>query len=211
MTTSARSTTRRVLWIAAAWFAATLVAGAVGVFDSGAGPPVAVGAAVGLPVVLVVALLAWSPAFRAWARSLDLRLLTMLQSWRIIGFAFLAVWAVDRLPAAFALPAALGDILVGLAAPAVALALVRPGGRSLFYAWTAIGIGDLLVAITLGILVNDGANMSAMAALPLSLIPTFVVPFALALHAISLLIAGTRGVADRASKPHASAEVPPSH
>ena len=72
-----------------------------------------------------LALLVFSPRFRAWSRSRDLRLLTELQAWRMIGFAFLAVAAVDALPAGFAVPAGVGDVLVGLTAPIVATLVVR--------------------------------------------------------------------------------------
>lgn len=180
------SSTSKVLWIVAAWFAVTFVAGIAGVFDSGGEPPVALGLAVAVPVAIVLALLAWSAGFRRWVGGLDLATLTMLQSWRMIGFAFLAVWSVDRLPGSFALPAGLGDVLVGVAAPLVAISLAKPYGRRLFYAWTAVGILDLLIAIPLGIVTRLEADMTAMATVPMSLIPTFVVPLALALHVISL-------------------------
>jgi hypothetical protein len=44
---------------------------------------------------------------------------------RVIGVLFLIVMAQGKLPAAFALPAGLGDIAIGLAAPFVALRLWR--------------------------------------------------------------------------------------
>lgn len=182
----------RWLWLAAAWFVAIAVAGEAGVFVTGDRPPVALGLAVVLPPAIVGALLAWSQPFRAWAGRADLHLLTMLQMWRIIGFAFVALWAVGRLPGGFALPAGLGDILVGLTAPLVAARWL--GSKGLFYGWTALGVGDLVVAVVLGVLYSPSRlgilattpDMSVMAQLPMILVPAFAVPAALALHVVSL-------------------------
>ena len=47
---------------------------------------------------------------------------------RVVGVLFLIAMEQDHLPAAFALPAGLGDIAIGLAAPFVALQLARGTG-----------------------------------------------------------------------------------
>jgi hypothetical protein len=49
---------------------------------------------------------------------------------RIVGVTFLIVMALGRLPAVFALPAGLGDIAAGLAAPFVARRLARGTGHT---------------------------------------------------------------------------------
>ena len=185
------------LWgIAAVWCAVVALAASAGVFAARGTPPIALGLAVAVPPLLVVALLAWSPAFRAWAAAADLRALTTLQTWRVAGFGFVTVWAVGDLPGAFALPAGLGDILIGLTAPLVAARWTGPGrsARRIFYAWTALGVLDLLLAVTLGVLHSPtrlgvlaaAGDTAVMATLPMSLIPTFVVPAMLAIHAISV-------------------------
>ena len=43
-----------------------------------------------------------STGFRDFIIDLDLRLLTMFQTWRVIGFAMLALFAYDLLPGVFA-------------------------------------------------------------------------------------------------------------
>jgi len=193
MTTS-RSLTPAVA-VMVVWLGAAAAAGAAGVFQTGPDdPPVAVGVVAAGPPLLVVGLLVWSGSFRNWARGLDLRLLTMLQSWRIAGFSLLALLGVGALPAGFALPAGVGDVIVGLTAPAVAVAVV---GRSrwAFYGWTFFGIADLVVAVTLGVLhssgpigllADPGVGTEVMGVMPMSLIPTFGVPLTLVLHIISL-------------------------
>ncbi len=193
-------TTRRMTstlwWVVAGWAAVVTLSGAVGLFAANSAPPVALGLVVAGPPLLVVGLLVWSTPFRAWARAADLRVLTVLQMWRVVGFAFVAVWAVDGLPGTFALPAGLGDILVGITAPLVAarFTAATKAARTVFYGWTALGIADLVTAVVLGVLhtptklgvLAGTPDTTVMSELPMSLIPTFVVPAMLALHAISL-------------------------
>lgn len=186
---------RTVLPIIGAWLAAALVAAWAGVFSSD-GPPLAMATAVSAPPLIVLALLTWSPAFQAWARSLDLRFLVTLQMWRIAGFALLAAWGVGALPGGFAIPAGLGDVLVAVLAPFVVWAIGRPQGRKAFLAFTALGIADLVLAVTLGLLhspgievLTGGPTTAAMGVLPLAFIPAFGVPLTLSVHIVSLYTA----------------------
>lgn len=195
---SVRPLTPAVL-VVGAWFGLALVAGAAGVFASPPdAPPIAIGLAAAVPPLVVIGWLAGSARFRSQVCDLDLRLLTMLQTWRVAGLAFLALYAVGELPAGFALPAGLGDVAVGLTAPLVAVYVIGGGrwAKRTYIGWTVVGIADLLLAVALG--VTSGSGMDPMASLPMSLVPTFGVPLTLALHAISLVNA-TRGTqfADR--------------
>lgn len=186
---------RTALPITAAWLVAALIAAWAGAFSSD-GPPLPMAAAVAGPPLIVLGLLAWSPAFQAWARSLDLRLLVTLQMWRIAGFAILAAWGVGALPGGFAIPAGLGDVLVAVLAPFVVWAIGRPQGRTAFLAFTTLGIADLVLAVTLGLLHSPGVEVltggpttAAMGVLPLAFIPAFGVPLTLSVHIISLYTA----------------------
>ena len=141
--------------IAVGWFAVALCAAALGAFRTSPGaPPVAIGLAASAPPAAAIALALGSPRFRAWARSLDLRSLTLFQTSRVAGLAFLALTAVHALPAGFAVPAGLGDVTVGLTAPLVAAFVIGRSNR-LFVAWTAFGIADLVTAVTLGVLYSN--------------------------------------------------------
>jgi hypothetical protein len=184
---SVRLLTPAVL-VVAAWFVVVLAASAAGVFNQPPGtPPVAMGLAVAVPPLVVVGLLIGSARFRWWARDLDLRFLTLLQTWRVAGVAFLALFVAGDLPARFAVPAGVGDVIVGLTAPLVAMYVVG-GGRSarwVYVGWTLFGIADLVAAVSLGM--TTGPGIAPVAVLPVSMIPAFGVPFALALHAISLV------------------------
>jgi hypothetical protein len=183
------------------WFVVMLLIAATGGFEAGAGsPPIAVAVAALIPPAAVVAMLIGSNRFHHWAASLDLRLLTMLQGWRVVGLAFLVLAGEGALPDTFAIPAGYGDILIGATAPFVAVLVVGGGAiaRRLYYGWVVLGVADLALAITVGILHSNsplgllrgtGPDTDAMGTLPMSLIPTFGVPIALVLHALALTAA----------------------
>jgi hypothetical protein len=132
-------------------------------------------------------------------RAGDPEWLTILQSWRVLGGVFLVLLSFGLLPAAFALPAGLGDVAIGLTAPFIARAFANRGPRQagrLFVVWQLLGILDLVVAVGTGGslravpgLFTDWAGseqMVAMGRLPLSLVPTFAVPLFVILHLASL-------------------------
>ena len=107
------------------------------------------------------------------------------------GSAFLAIMALGHLPALFALPAGLGDVAAGIAAPLVARRLAHGGGRRTALWFTAFGMTDLTSALTLGTLtafqlVNVTPSAAPISELPLALIPTAAVPLLFALHITSL-------------------------
>src|SRR5580692_3382667 len=118
--------------------------------------------------------------------------LELPHSFRAIeGTAFLILMGLGHLPALFALPAGLGDIAAGIAAPLVATGLARGGGRRAALWHNAFGMTDLVVALTLGTLtgfqlVNVTPSGSLISELPLALIPTAAVPLLFALHVTSL-------------------------
>ncbi len=214
---SSRSHVRAALAVLVVWFAAALSAGLAGLFAPRAQvrPPVELGLAALGPVLVFLVALATAPALRRFVRSLDLKVLTLAQSWRIAGAVFLALWAAGKLPAGFALPAGLGDVLVGITAPLVASRVVPrlPARLPLYLAWTAFGVLDLIVAVALGIL-HSGAGVggpigpittAVMGVVPLSLIPSFFVPLTLILHVAaayrSLVRPGTSGSPTRARVP----------
>lgn len=112
---------------------------------------------------------------------------------RVVGIVFLLMMLAGELPAAFALPAGLGDIAVGIAAPFVARRLARGDrrGASLFHVF---GLLDLVAAVTLGVLTAPGPLQQLhvsppsgeLAVLPLALIPTVLVPIYVGLHVVAL-------------------------
>jgi hypothetical protein len=100
------------------------------------------------------------------------------------------------MPGEFALPAGVGDVLVGLTAPAVAYSLARGARRARPAAliWNALGMADLVVAVTLGILSSPSvfqqlaldAPNEAITQWPFVLVPAFAVPVSMLLHIFAL-------------------------
>jgi hypothetical protein len=109
---------------------------------------------------------------------------------RVVGVLFLIAMAQGHLPAAFALPAGLGDIAIGVAAPFVARRLARGTGRAGAVRFNVLGIVDLVVAGIIGFLlvglVEVTPSTAPLFVLPLALVPTTAVPLAVALHIVSL-------------------------
>jgi len=70
----------------------------------------------------------------------------------VAGVVFLFYLALGHLPALFALPAGVGDIAAGIAAPLVARRLAQGTGRRAALWFNAFGLTDLVVALTLGAL-----------------------------------------------------------
>jgi hypothetical protein len=161
--------------VLAAWFGAAAWASYTGLLSNPPGePPLPIFIAVAIPVVIFLAAYRASEGFRGFVLGLDPRLVTALQTWRVLGLMFVVLYAFDILPAVFALPAGLGDAAIGVAAVPVLLALAaRPDfARSrAFVTFHLLGMLDFVVP---------------MGVLPLSLIPGFLVPLFTILHLTAL-------------------------
>ncbi|MEE9598108.1 MAG: hypothetical protein V3V96_15160, partial [Acidiferrobacterales bacterium] len=94
------------------WFVLLLALNFMGIFEARAGvPPLAFGLSViGPPIVFAILYLDWTE-FRRSVLSFDLKLLTAIQAWRVVGVVFLILYVYDLLPGTFAWPAGVGDIL----------------------------------------------------------------------------------------------------
>jgi hypothetical protein len=148
-----------------------------------------------LPQVLIVGLTAavllafWLPTpFRRWALGADLRAIVLVHVSRFVGIYFLMLYARGALPYAFAVPGGWGDIAVAATAIAICL-LVRPGvgpWRGIILAWNIFGLADIVLVVTTAarLWVADPDSMHALLELPLSLLPTFLVPIIIATHVI---------------------------
>jgi len=182
----------------AIWFVGVLALAAAGVFaGSPTQPPLGIFLAVVLPPLLFVLLYRLSAGFGAFVLAIDLRWLTAIQAWRVVGVMFLVLYAFGLLPGLFAWPAGLGDAAEGLSAPFVLMGILRGASdwpRRVF--WLNIGgLIDFAGAIGTGVLtsnssigfLSDGLPHANLGALPLSLVPTFGVPLWIIFHMISLL------------------------
>ncbi len=127
---------------------------------------------------------------RSWINQLDLRALVLLHVTRFVGIYFLILNSRGILPREFALPAGIGDIVVAALALVVAFLPIKPAARNrAINIWNMIGFVDiLLVLVTAGRLGFQGeTRMVALTVLPLSLLPTFLVPLILFTHFVIYL------------------------
>ena len=188
---------RFIASVLALWFVAVFVLGGAGVIARPIGsPPIPILIGAVGPVIAFLAAYAVWPAFRESVLSLDLVLATSIQGWRAAGLGFLALYTHGVLPGAFAYPAGLGDIAIGVTAPWVVLALIRRPGFATtrgFVVWNLLGILDLVVALSLGGLISALATGATgevttqpMARLPLVLVPAYLVPLFVMLHLSAL-------------------------
>lgn len=185
-----------VAFVLAVWFALVLLLGGEGALATPPGqPPLGIGLGFGVPLMLFFVALRASRSFREFVLALDVRLMLGVQAWRAGGLGFLALYAYGVLPGAFALPAGVGDIAIGVTAPLLLLAVIRQPRRiasKAFAIWNALGILDLVVAVGSGTLVSILARAgevttAPMAQLPLVVIPAYLVPIFIMLHVAALM------------------------
>ncbi|HET6195282.1 MAG TPA: hypothetical protein VFE12_06000 [Acetobacteraceae bacterium] len=201
------ATSTRDKWVAAVagaalavWASVAAVLAASGVLEqpeTPATPPVGINLAVVLALLTLT--LAASPRLRSLLS--NQKNLIRLNLWRLVGIVFLVLMNNHQMPALWAWPSGIGDIIVGAAAPWVANRFDSPGGRRRATVLNLFGMADLIVAVGLGMATSPGPTQvfvttptSAFAThFPFALVPTFLVPLAFVLHVISLwqIVGGT--------------------
>jgi hypothetical protein len=127
------------------------------------------------------------PAVRQWFDSIDLRTLVLFHLTRFVGIYFLVLYQRGELPRAFAIPGGIGDIIVATMALPVALAPLDANLRlRAVVIWNVVGLIDILLVAATAARLNlaSPGEMRALTSLPLSLLPTLLVPLIIATHAI---------------------------
>lgn len=127
---------------------------------------------------------------RSWIDGLDLRSLVFFHATRFIGFYFLLLYQRGELPYAFAVPGGWGDIFVAAGAMLICfLPLSAHARQRAIRFWNIIGLTDILLVLFTGarLGLQDSTQMRALTYLPLSLLPTFLVPLIIAIHVIIFL------------------------
>jgi hypothetical protein len=157
-------------------------------------PPLPI--AIFAPVVVGLVLLMRSKRIAAVLDAAPPSWLVGVQVYRIFGGIFLISWARGSIPGVFALPAGIGDVLVGVLALPIAL-YVSTGtsrGQSAGIAWNLLGLTDFAIAIAMGAMSSPGRlqvlsvgqpNVQ-MGTYPTVMIPAFTVPSSIILHVLSL-------------------------
>jgi hypothetical protein len=196
--------TRMTVWLAIAipfilWTAAIWILSERGVFQPRGGLNRLIPAlpfAILVPVPLGLVLLTYSKRVAALLDATPPSWLIGVQVYRILGAIFLANWLHGTLPGAFALPAGIGDILVGLLALPAALwaSSGTARGRKIGVYWNLLGLADFAVAIATGMMTSPGRFQllaldhpnAQIGTFPTVMIPAFAVPNSIILHGLSL-------------------------
>ena len=181
--------------VAGGWVGLTMFLGATGRLAFSPNLPVPLIGLFVVPLLTAGVLALTSEKVRASLLAIPPQLLVGLNAMRILGLLFLLDFTAGSLSGPFPFFAGLGDMITGGLAIPLALSIVRskePSVRTIA-GWNAFGTLDLIVAVGLGItsaagsplqLIHAGVGSQAMQYLPLSLVPTVLVPFYLLTHAI---------------------------
>ena len=178
--------------LALAWLTGAVAISASGLLAGTEGPQrLLMPGLIVLPVAVFA--LAWksSTDFRSWMRGIDTGLLVILHSWRMVGLGFLFPHAHDVLPGLFAWLAGVGDMLAAFGACSSAARYSGAGRctRSTLPAWNSFGLLDFVIAVSVGTVLRSSyfggaVSTDAMAQLPLSLVPTVIVPLYVITHLV---------------------------
>jgi hypothetical protein len=189
------------LWLAFIWGVAIN-----GAFRAGVSPVPLTPFAIFLPVIIGVPILLRSQRIGQVLDAMPATWLVALQVYRVLGSAFLIGWARGAVPGVFALPAGIGDVITGLLAVPVAIAVAAGTieGRKAAIAWNTFGLLDFTVAVGIGLvsapgplqLIVPAVTNAQLGTYPTVMIPAFAVPSSILLHALSLrqLYRGARRV-----------------
>ncbi|HWP92578.1 MAG TPA: hypothetical protein VNN20_10335 [Thermodesulfobacteriota bacterium] len=169
-----------------AWFSLAVVLGAYG-FLALFPPPFPQGVLFGLVITLLFLFWKYRP-FHEWILRLDVRALVFIHLTRLVGIYFLVLYSRGQLPYAFAVPGGWGDITVAVTALLVAIFLStdRKASRLVLFLWNLLGLLDILfvVATATRLALASPGSMIAITRLPLSLLPTFLVPIIIFSHIV---------------------------
>ncbi len=176
---------RLIFWV---WFAG---AAAVGHFLllQRVPPPAISAVALGLAGLLLSAYFRIRP-IRAWVDGLDLRSLVLVHVTRFVGIYFLALYQRGELPRNFAVSGGMSDILVATSALVLAFApLASSSRRRAIVIWNVFGL--IAVAVSLFNItrfnLSDSTALRSLTHLPLSFLPTMLIPLLLTTHVIILV------------------------
>jgi len=176
------------------WFLVALALGLAGAYKAAPDRVPTIQYGIFIPLVIGAWLIWRSPAVGRIIDAVPQPWIVGVQFYRALGVVFLILYATNKMPGLFALPAGIGDVAVGLLAPVVALAYARDARQNAVRVttWNILGILDLVVAITTGFITSRSALFSyepaneLIAIFPLVLIPVYLVPLSLLLHLASL-------------------------
>lgn len=171
-----------VTLVLAAWLFAIMLLAGNNFFSSGVLPP-RIPMTMGLTLAFGYLLL-FSTSFRGIIAAIPQHWLIGIQAFRVLGGVFIVRYLQGELPALFAIPAGVGDVLTGMFAPLVAYWLYsgKSYARGAAIAWNLFGMADLINAVAIGVSIGGSGIV-----FPIVLIPIYAVPRAFLIHSYSLI------------------------
>lgn len=137
-----------------------------------------------------------SPAVRSVFAAIPIHWLHAVQILRVMGYGFLTAAALRLLPAEFAIPTGIGDVIIGLTAPVFAYLSTKKTdfAQKASITWNYLGIADLIIAISLGIvtfprpfqLLPTEVVTTNIALFPFVIVPLFAVPVSIMIHLFAI-------------------------
>jgi hypothetical protein len=137
-----------------------------------------------------------SAGFCIFLRARSLKRLTLAQTLRFYGLLALIKAHEHVLPALFAIPTAVMDVVIAVSSFYVASRLVSRDGRARpgYVAYHVMGLGTIAISATLAVLtssekfglVKDGITSQPMTWFPMSLVPVFIGPMVTIFHLLAL-------------------------
>jgi hypothetical protein len=185
-------------FLLAGWFVVAASAGAAGLVSS---YPLPIPSLVLLLTATLLVTLRRSSSLRAQVRALGAVPLVALHLTRFVGAAFLVLSARGELPAEWAVPVGVGDLAVAVAT-ILLLTFAAPfrtaGQRRALLAWNVFGLADMVMVIAgaIRMVIADPSAGAVMTRLPLSLLPTFLVPLIITSHVMLFVWLRQAGTAD---------------
>lgn len=173
---------RSVLWL---WLTAAIAVGYLQLLH-----PLPPGAIQGVSLLLAALLIVACRRLRvvrAWLDALDLRALVWLHASRFLSVYLFHLHHRGELSSRIAMPAGLGDFAVAVFALAVTVYPFHPDmRRRAISLWNVAGFADLLLVLVSGLRASlaDPADAAAFLQLPVSLLPTFLVPLLMTSHVV---------------------------
>jgi hypothetical protein len=175
-----------IILVTFVWFVLALIVGATRLLATI--PPPFPQAVLFFLVILLLVLFWKINVFRNWSLNVGIRILLLVHLTRFVGIYFLILYSSGLLPYDFAVPGGWGDILVAITALIVVIFSPIKGlvGWTVYLIWNLFGFIDILFVVqTAGRLaMADPVSMVSLTKLPLSLLPTFVVPIIIYIHIV---------------------------
>ena len=182
------------------WFCLALGFSLTGRFENAGAVGVAI--TVWSLTILTLGVCGFVPTIRRWVAEAAPGWFVAVHVTRFVGLYFLFLSQRGDLPTDFAVPAGIGDAAVATAACLILAVPVFRASRPLLLTWNALGLIDILLVVAgaLRFGLRDLESMRALRVLPLSLLPTFLVPLIIATHVLLFVRLSRERTLNRESK-----------